>query len=354
MDLGVVLPIANGAQYMSLAAPHPKPHFSFLQDITRRAEEYGFDYVFSQVTLRGFGGGSRHWDYQIESIPLLAGLAAATERIGLIGSVAMPTLNPAMAARLCATVADISGDRFELNLVTGWNAAQYSQMGLWPGDHYYGERYEYAEEYATIMKELWANGRSSFKGKYYELEDCELGWDSANVPLICAGQSDRGLRFAAEYGDTGYILGLGQGLEGIATAASRLQAASQASGRPLSAATVVNCIVAPSDDEAKAIEQSYIAHADRQAIANMQGQASLDTAGSTADRLMDVENAVFQNVERVVGSPSTVAKYFDDMAEIEGLSGVLIVFDNAASGLDLFAQEVMPRMRSRTGTLTAA
>ena len=48
-------------------------------------------------------------------------------------------------------------------------------MGLWPGDHYYGQRYDYAEEYVTILRELWEHGRSDFKGRFYELDDCHLG-----------------------------------------------------------------------------------------------------------------------------------------------------------------------------------
>jgi len=48
--------------------------------------------------------------------------------------------------------------------VTGWQAAEYEQMSLWPGNAYFGYRYDYAEEYVQIMKELWANGKSDLKG----------------------------------------------------------------------------------------------------------------------------------------------------------------------------------------------
>ena len=34
---------------------------------------------------------------------------------------------------MAATIDDISGGRFGINLVTGWQKAEYSQMGLWPG-----------------------------------------------------------------------------------------------------------------------------------------------------------------------------------------------------------------------------
>lgn len=354
MDLGVVLPIANGAQVMSTASPHPLPAFDLQRDIAVRAERLGFEYALAQVTLRGFGGETKHWDYQIESLPLMAGLGVATERIRLIGSVAMPTIHPAMAARMCSSIADISGGRFDLNLVTGWSAAQYSQMGLWPGDHYFKERYDYAEEYATVLKELWSTGRSSFKGKHYELEDCQLGADSAPVGLICAGQSERGLNFVAEYGDYAYVLGAG-GADGIRDVVANFRALADERGRDVKALTVVHCMLGDTDEEAQAKIERYVEHADRAAIANMQGQAALDLDGSTAARILDLDNSTFQNIERAVGSPATVAAYLDEMATVDGLSGVMIIFDDSIDGLDTFGREVLPLMTSRpSSTATAA
>ena len=45
-------------------------------------------------------------------------------------------------------------------------------MGLWPGDDYFGNRYDYAAEYVQVMRELFAKGRSDFKGSFYKMEDC--------------------------------------------------------------------------------------------------------------------------------------------------------------------------------------
>ena len=40
-------------------------------------------------------------------------------------------------------------------------------MGMWPGDAYFGYRYDYSTEYVQVMKELWKNGVSNFKGKHF-------------------------------------------------------------------------------------------------------------------------------------------------------------------------------------------
>jgi pyrimidine oxygenase len=348
MDLGVVFPIANGAQVMSKASPHPTPTFELQKTIAQKAEGYGFEYGLAQVTLRGFGGATNHWDESQDSMSLVAGLGLVTENMRLIGSVAIPSLHPAMVARMAVTTSDICGGRLDINLVTGWNKNQYAQMGLWPGDQYYGQRYDYAEEYVTVLRELWENGQSDFKGRFYQLDDCRLGPTPAEpVGLVCAGQSDRGLKFVAEYGDYCYILGTGGGVEGIAAVSEKVQQLAEQYERDLTSHTVVICILGETDEEAQAKERRYVEEADVEAIAAMQRAAGLDVGGGTSARIVDVDNSTFQNIERVTGGPDTVAKYFDEMAEIDGLAGCFIIFDEPVDGVDLFGREVIPRMKSR-------
>jgi pyrimidine oxygenase len=47
---------------------------------------------------------------------------------------------------MVATVDSISSGRFGLNVITGWQRPEYSQMGLWPGDEFFRHRYDYAGE----------------------------------------------------------------------------------------------------------------------------------------------------------------------------------------------------------------
>jgi len=65
---------------------------------------------------------------------------------------------------MISTLDDISEGRCGLNIVTGWNKPEYTQMGLWRGDEYFDRRYDYAREYLTILKDLWRTGETSFKG----------------------------------------------------------------------------------------------------------------------------------------------------------------------------------------------
>ena len=95
----------------------------------------------------------------------MAGLASVTSRIRLFASVAALTIPPAIVARMGATIADISGGRFGVNIVSGWHKIEYSQMGLWPGDEHFGKRYDYSTEYVTVMQPVVGDGSQRFQGR---------------------------------------------------------------------------------------------------------------------------------------------------------------------------------------------
>ena len=175
MEIGVFIPIGNNGWLISTTSPQYKPSFELNKEIVRRAERYGLDFALSMIKLRGFGGDLEFWDYNLESFTLMAGLAAVTQRIKLFASVAVLTIPPAIIARMAVTIDSIAPGRFGINIVSGWHAAEYTQMGVWPGEHYFAERYDYSTEYVRIMKELWDTGRSDFAGKYFTMEDCRLG-----------------------------------------------------------------------------------------------------------------------------------------------------------------------------------
>ena len=157
MEIGVFIPIGNNGWLISTTSPQYTPSFDLNKEIVLRAEKYGFDFALSMIKLHGFGGPSRFWDDNLESFTLMAGLASITSRIELMATVAVLTLPPALCARMAMTIDSISHGRFGVNLVTGWQKAEYDQMGLWPGDEHYKHRYDLLTEYATVMQELWGD-----------------------------------------------------------------------------------------------------------------------------------------------------------------------------------------------------
>lgn len=348
MDFGIFIPIANNGWMMSVNSPQYKPSFQLNRAIAEKAEAYDFNFLLSMVKLRGFGGPTEFWDHNLESFTLMAGLAAVTERIQLFASVALPTLPPALVARMASTIDDISNGRFGINIVSGWNQSEYAQMGLWPGDWYYERRYDYASEYVTIMRELWATGQSDFKGEFFTMNDCRLSPQPKGgcVPIVCAGQSDRGMQFCSAYGDYQFIIG-NDDFERTATDTRRLLAHAQRTGRDVGPYALYFIITGTTDAEAQQKWAYYREGADLEAIAFMTGQASLDGSGTTAAIITQMQNAFALNIGKVVGSHATVARQLDELASIDGLKGVMCIFDDFVTGTEDFGRHVMPLLRSR-------
>src|SRR5215471_16337614 len=208
IELGVFLPLSNNGYIVSTASPQYQPSYAMIKAMTLLAEDLGFRFVLSPVKYRGWGGPTEFANYVLESFEVMAALAEATDRIQLYGSVALPTVHPAITARRSATIDHISQGRFGINLVSGWQQAEYAQMGLWPGDVHYQRRYHYAREYVDILKLLWTQRDVDYDGEFFHLRDCRiLPHPEHPLPLVCAGQSDVGMQFTAQHVDYAFVIG---------------------------------------------------------------------------------------------------------------------------------------------------
>ena len=354
------------------------------------AEGHGFDFALSMIKLRGFGGDTEHWDYNLESFTLMAGLAAATSRIKLFASTAILTLPPALCARMATTIdsiADCTAEseeykgRFGVNIVTGWQTAEYSQMGLWPGNQYFGYRYEYAEEYVRVMKSLWETGKCDMDGKYFKMDDCRLEpRPSRGIKIIAAGQSDRGTKFASEYADYNFTSSKGVNTPtAFAENNQRLLDAAKATGRDVGPLVsfhvkflllrIINAdidyvgqllimiIMDETNEKAEEKWHLYCDNVDWKAVDWVHSQAGKDVnAGenSTARRLKEGAGAahpVNLGGGVLIGGYEKIASLLDEIAMVEGVKGVMLTFDDFLLGVDRFGKYVQPKMKSRVGKM---
>ncbi|MBP0491649.1 pyrimidine utilization protein A [Pararoseomonas indoligenes] len=352
MDVGVFIPIGNNGWLISANAPQYKPSFELNKQVSQRAEHYGLDFLLSMIKLRGFGGKTEFWDYNLESFTLMAGLAAVTSRIKLFATAASLVLPPAIMARMAVTIDSIAPGRFGVNLITGWQRPEYSQMGLWPGDEHFASRYEHLSEFATIIRELWSTGRSDFKGNHFQMDDCRLlPKPTGDIKIVCAGQSAAGLEFMAKYADYNFCLGQGINTpKALAPMVARTGAAAAVTGRKVGSLALIMLIADETDEAAMARWNHYQAGADREAIAWMAGQAAADTrsgSDTNAKQYALPEGAINLNMGTLVGSYASVARMLDEMAEVPGLSGVLLTFDDFLEGIEAYGQHIQPLMKSR-------
>lgn len=359
MDLGIFVPIGNNGWLISKNAPQYMPSFELNKAIVQKAEGHGFDFALSMIKLRGFGGETEFWDYNLESFTLMAGLASVTSKIKLFATTAVLTLPPAIVARMATTIDSIAPGRFGINIVSGWAKGEYDQMSLCPGDSYFGYRYDYSEEYVQVMKDLWETGASDFKGKYFTMNDCRLGpKPSHKIEIVGAGQSERGMDFVAHYGDYNFVTcgGINKPYQHQPTVENLVKAAAK-SGRDVGAYILCMVIMGETDEEAMAKWEHYKAGADMGALAWMADQGSKDTtadANSTSRHINLPEGAINFNIGTFIGSHATVARLLDEAAGIDGTKGIMLTFDEFLTGIDEFAQKVQPLMKCRRHVLQPA
>lgn len=360
MQLGVFIPIGNNGWLISTTSPQYKPSFDLNQQIVHKAEAFGFDFALSMIKLHGFGGPSQFWDYNLESFTLMAGLAAVTSRIQLFATCAVLTMPPPITARMATTIDSISHGRFGVNIISGWQRREYEQMGIWPGSAHYLRRYDYCAEYVTIMKELWTTGRSDFKGDFFQMDDCRcLPRPSAKIPIICAATSDAGLRYACRHADYNFHSSFGINTPtAVAASVARLVKGSAEAGRTCNALVSTMVIADETDAAAAAKWDHYKSGTDHAALAWRAAQSSDDP---TRDPLAGPNRRKTYNMDQLpiqsgvlVGSYANVARMLDQVAELPGVQGVMLTFDDFLIGMEQFGTRIQPLMRSRASLTRAA
>jgi alkanesulfonate monooxygenase SsuD/methylene tetrahydromethanopterin reductase-like flavin-dependent oxidoreductase (luciferase family) len=140
-----------------------------LRSMARLAEDAGFDSVWvGDHLLYRYDDRSTRGPW--EAWTQLAGLAEATSRVQIGPLVAASAFHaPFMAAKLAATVVEISGGRLVLGVGAGWNETEFAALGA-PFDH----RISRFEEWFTVVRTLLQEGSIDFDGRFFQARDAEL------------------------------------------------------------------------------------------------------------------------------------------------------------------------------------
>ncbi|MBE2997340.1 LLM class flavin-dependent oxidoreductase [Nocardiopsis sp. HNM0947] len=126
----------------------------FYQDLARRAEDAAFDAVFladGPSLAANVRYASR---FRLEPFTFLSGLAAVTERIGLVATASTTYTEPYNLARLFASLDHLSGGRAGWNIVTTGDPGAAANFGL-DSHPVHAERYARAHEFVDVVTALW-------------------------------------------------------------------------------------------------------------------------------------------------------------------------------------------------------
>jgi pyrimidine oxygenase len=345
-DFGIFMPMANGGWILSSNAPPLDGSYAYNHKVALLADEFGFDFIMSMAKWRGYGGVTQHWRYALDSQVLMAALAAVTKRVRVVATVHTLLQNPAVTAKMVATLDQISGGRAGLNVVTGSYKGEFEQMSAWRDDVNHDQRYDLAEEWIEIIKRLWIQESVDFDGKYFTMIDCQSDPKPAHRPfLLCAGTSHKGMQFTVDEMDA--IFAGGKDDRELAKICGEIKTMARAQQRMLKTYTMMTLVIADTDAEAQAQAEHYRAGFDAEACKGMM------RAYGFLDAEIGKENSFVQNARssfmsaHIIGSVATVTSRLIEMLEHCHLDGMMLIFPDYLKSIPIFARDILPQIRER-------
>jgi F420-dependent oxidoreductase-like protein len=147
----------------------------------------------------------------LEAWTALSAVAAVTARVEL-GTLVTPVgfRNPALLAKVAATLDQISGGRVIMGLGVGWFEQEFRGYGIdFPPVQ---DRLGQLDEAAEIMKRMWSEEQVTFAGKYFRTDSvyCEPK-PARRPPIMIGGGGEKVLlRLAAKHADVWNNLAVNQ------------------------------------------------------------------------------------------------------------------------------------------------
>ncbi|MGM1030524.1 MAG: LLM class F420-dependent oxidoreductase [Actinomycetota bacterium] len=267
-----------------------------------------------------------------EAWTLMAALAASTSRVRL-GQMCtcMGYRNPALLAKIAATVDLISGGRLEFGIGAGWYEHEWRAYGYgFPG---VGDRISALRDGVQIIQRLWAEGEATIESQSFTVDGAicrpqplQRGRDGRpRIPTwIAGGGEQRTLRYAAKWADA---TNFGGSPEQFARKRDVLLGHLDKEGRDPAEVRLtsnLNIVVRETEAEARRVVEAVNARADSAMRAEHAG-TGFSTKGA------------------VVGTPQQVVDHVGALRDA-GLGTLIAYMPEVAfeqDGIELFERDVM-------------
>src|SRR5215471_2631117 len=248
--------------------------------LAKLAEEMDFEALVPVARWHGFGGATNPQGRGFEAYTWAAGIAASTAKAGVFATSHISLNHPIVAAKQSTVIDHISGGRYALNIVTGWNQPEIDMFGSPMMGH--AERYACAEEWLAIVKRLWTEDDAfDHAGKFYKITKGYLQPKPIQRPypaVMSAGASERGRHFATKYADLVFTVIRTGGLEECrAHVQAYHRLAREEYGREVRVWTVANIVQGETEKAARDFYRYYVHEkGDWEAAKNMIDTFTLD------------------------------------------------------------------------------
>jgi len=210
--------------------------------MARAAEAVGFDSIWlGDHLLYDLPDGTARGPWEV--FTSMAALAAVTNRVQIGSLVAsLGFHDPAMLAKMAATVDAISGGRLILGVGAGWNQREYNAFGI-----AYDHRVDRFEEAFGLVRRLLAGETVTHTGTYYTLDRCLVDPPAARPggPLLMLGSnSPRMLSIGLPHVDQWNVWWslYGNSPDGLAAVVADVRARTTAAGREPDEVEATACV----------------------------------------------------------------------------------------------------------------
>lgn len=318
-----------------------------------QADRMGLEMIVPVARWRGFGGETNFGGPSWETLSWALGLAAATEHMYVFATCQVPVVHPILAANQLVTADHISGGRIGLNIVGGWHREEIEMFGVPLLEH--DARYEAADEWVEIVRRLWTDpDEFDFKGEYFDLKQlyCEpKPLQKPRPPIMNAGTSPRGQRFAAQNGDIAYVLTkqIGDLADFRAMISGYRDMARNEFGRQMQVWTSATVFCRETEEEAKEFEHFVnVERADSVAVDNLMRMMGIETNsfdGGDSNPFRRRFTGGWGGIP-LTGTPDQVADGLEFISQA-GVDGTLLMFPEWDKGLDLLEAEIIPRLEKK-------
>ena len=329
--------------------------------MARHADGAGLDFLLPYARWKGIPGAVQNRLHSFENLTAASGLAAMTKRIGVFATLHTTIMHPVVAAKMMVTLDHISGGRAGLNIVCGWNQADFDMFGIKQLPH--DERYVQGSEWYDIWSRVVAGAPEPFDhdGVHYQGLKAISGLPgSLQTPrpvVLNAAYSPTGRDFAARTSD--YLLTIMESEELAVQelADIRARAAKVKRSTPLKVISACYVVCRPTRQAAQDFHRYYAEdQADQKGLDYW--IASRKVGGGTMPDLVYKLRARIAGGNSnlpMIGSPQDIADQMIELSRI-GYSGAALSFLNFHE-VPYFTETVLPILQKaglRDGLKAAA
>ena len=345
LKLGIFSANCSGGVIMSDAPTGFRVTWDQQLDIAGTADRLGFEAMVPVGRWTGFRGNTNFNGVCFETYTWAAGLAQATENIGIFTTTHVPTVHPIVGAKMATTIDHISGGRYGMNLVMGWFTPEMELFGRQQLPH--DERYEYGQEWIDFVERLWTEyGDFDVTGKHFTSKGAHAypkPIQTPRVALLNAGASPAGQEFSARNVDINLIA---LPTEETPAYVKNIKAlANDKYQRDIDVWTYCLVVCRETEKEARAAHQQIIDAGDWPGAQIIMDVLGIESASfGTQIKQFQERFIAGWGGPNLIGTPQQVAEQFAEFSAA-GLGGAIFGFLDYAKELKEFGAEVMPILR---------